>query len=186
MLRDVDVRHQILTRSGADFSAVWPFFRAHIFGPSDRRPGAFSGSLGPPGASWGPPGASWGLLGASLVLPGPPGAFLGLAGGAQDYGTASWCFLHPSKPPPPPTYPTTCPPYLLACLPTCFLTAQLPTCFQNEGKLQGQVLILLPSPERCEEQRQNLTLQKSTRTKTVHEAWKEANDGAGRQAGRQK
>ena len=141
---------------------------------------------GPRHALWGPPGASWGLLGASLVLPGPPGAFLGLAGGAQDYGTASWCFLHPSKPPPPPTYPTTCPPYLLACLPTCFLTAQLPTCFQNEGKLQGQVLILLPSPERCEEQRQNLTLQKSTRTKTVHEAWKEANDGAGRQAGRQK
>ena len=176
MLSDVDVRHQTLTRSGADFSAVWPFFRAHIFGPSDRRPGAFSGSLGPPEASWGPPWCSRALLGHSWGLLEEPRTMV----------IASWCFLHPSKPPPPPTYPTTCPPYLLACLPTCFLTAHLPTCFQNEGKLQGRVLILLPSPERCEEQRQNLTLQKSTRTKTVHEAWKEANDGAGRQAGRQK
>ena len=148
-------------------------------GPS----GARWGLLGPPGGLRGSPGASWGPPWSSRAL---LGHSWGLLEEPRTMVVASWCFLHPSKPPPPPTYPTTCPPYLLACLPTCFLTAQLPTCFQNEGKLQGQVLILLPSPERCEEQRQNLTLQKSTRTKTVHEAWKEANDGAGRQAGRQK
>ena len=100
------------------------------------------------GASWGSPGACLGPPWASKALLGPPGAFWGLVGGVLGYGRASWCFTHPPKPPTPPTYPTTYPPYLLACLPTCFLTAHLPTCFRYGGKLRGQVLILLPSLHR--------------------------------------
>ena len=129
MLSDVDVRHQILTRSGADFSAVWPFSGPTFLALQTNTLGPLGGLLGPAWGLPGPPRRSWALLGHS--------------GGLLE---ASWCFT--PKPPTPPTYPTTYPPYLLACLPTCFLTAHLPTCFQYGGKLRGQVLILLPNLHR--------------------------------------